>query len=160
MKTNLEVDITTDVLMNGIAFHKETYLDTDACKKIDDLTHLFREVLFELNKVKAHTLQEPNNSSGTDIREKIDKLMEVVQIESQDFEEDEQKHVMSFAIKKHQKRKIISNRYARHSIKRQSVFLVYVIFAISVQNKRILALIDRIMINNTHYKRYALNVLI
>lgn len=89
MKTNLEVDITTDVLMNGIAFHKETYLDTDACKKIDDLTHLVREVLFELNKVKAHTLQEPNNSSGTDIREKIDKLMEVVQIESQDFEEDE-----------------------------------------------------------------------
>ena len=28
MKTNLEVDITTDVLMNGIDFHKETYLDT------------------------------------------------------------------------------------------------------------------------------------
>ena len=88
MEIKLDVNMTKDILTKGIRFHRETNLDNEACKKIKELTDLFVSVIYELNIVKAHTLHEPNNLSGKEIREQIDKFLKSVEIETKGFEEE------------------------------------------------------------------------
>ncbi|MCI2931360.1 hypothetical protein [Staphylococcus hominis] len=88
MEIKLDVNMTKDILTKGIRFHRETNLDSEACKKIKELTELFASVILELNIVKSHTLDEPYNLSGKEIREHIDEFLKSVEIETKGFEEE------------------------------------------------------------------------
>ncbi|MCG2138283.1 hypothetical protein [Staphylococcus epidermidis] len=86
MKIKLDLNITKDVLMDGIDFLRETNRDAESCEKIKELSELFTDVIWKLNMLKFQTLQEPNNLSGTEIRNQIDELFRKVEIEIQDLE--------------------------------------------------------------------------
>ncbi|MBM6132790.1 hypothetical protein ACP2X7_07160 [Staphylococcus epidermidis] len=86
MEVKLDLDITKDVLMDGIDFLKEANRDAESCEKIKELSELFTDVICSLNRLKFQTLQEPNNLSGTNIRNQIDELFRKVEIEIQYLE--------------------------------------------------------------------------
>ena len=86
MKIKTDLNITEDVLMDGIDFLKGARRDAESCEKIKELSELLTDVIYRLNTLRFQTLQEPNNLSGTRIRNQIDELFRKVEIEIQDLE--------------------------------------------------------------------------
>ncbi|EID36510.1 hypothetical protein PZN56_11015 [Staphylococcus epidermidis] len=86
MKIKTDLNITEDVLMDGIDFLKDARRDAESCEKIKELSELLTDVIYRLNTLRFQTLQEPNNLSGTRIRNQIDELFRKVEIEIQDLE--------------------------------------------------------------------------
>ena len=86
MKIKTDLNITEDVLMDGIDFLKDARRDAESCEKIKELAELLTDVIYRLNTLRFQTLQEPNNLSGTRIRNQIDELFRKVEIEIQDLE--------------------------------------------------------------------------
>lgn len=86
MKIKTDLNITEDVLMDGIDFLKDARRDAESCEKIKELSELLTDVIYRLNTLRFQTLQEPNNLSGTRIRNQIDELFRKVEIEIQYLE--------------------------------------------------------------------------
>ncbi|MGC7572025.1 hypothetical protein ACP2YC_07025 [Staphylococcus epidermidis] len=86
MEIKTDLNITEDVLMDGIDFLKDARRDAESCEKIKELSELLTDVIYRLNTLRFQTLQEPNNLSGTRIRNQIDELFRKVEIEIQDLE--------------------------------------------------------------------------
>ncbi|WP_180530052.1 hypothetical protein [Staphylococcus haemolyticus] len=84
MKINIENNITAELLLQGIKFHRETYKDGEACNKIKELEGLLINIMGYLGYLRYETTTEFNNLSGKDIRERIDNL--IVSVENEIYE--------------------------------------------------------------------------
>lgn len=89
MKINIENDITAELLLQGIKFHRETYKDGEACNRIKELEVLLINIMGYLGYLRYETTTEFNNASGKDIREKIDSLIKSVEDEIYEIKEEE-----------------------------------------------------------------------
>lgn len=89
MKINIENDVTAELLLQGIKFHRETYKDGEACNKIKELEGLLINIMGYLGYLRYETTTEFNNLSGKDIREKIDNLIKSVEDEIYEIKEEE-----------------------------------------------------------------------
>lgn len=89
MKINIENDITAELLLQGIKFHRETYKDEEACNRIKELEGLLINIIGYLGYLRYETTTEFNNASGKDVREKIDSLIKSVEDEIYEIKEEE-----------------------------------------------------------------------
>ena len=87
MKINIENDITAELLLQGIKFHKETNKDKEACEKIKETEVLLVNIIGYLGYLRYETTTEFNNLSGKDIRESIDNLIKSIKEEIYEIEE-------------------------------------------------------------------------
>ncbi|WP_425385566.1 hypothetical protein [Staphylococcus pettenkoferi] len=87
MKINIENDITEEVLLQGVKFHRETNKDGKACDRIKELEVLLVNTLGYLGYLRNETMTEPKNASGKDIRESIDNLIKEIKEEIYEIEE-------------------------------------------------------------------------
>lgn len=87
MKINIENDITAELLLQGIKFHRETNKDKEACDKIKELEELLINTIGYLGYLRHETTTEFNNLSGKDIRESIDSLIKSIKEEIYEIEE-------------------------------------------------------------------------
>lgn len=87
MKINIENDITAEVLLQGIKFHKETNKDKKACERIKETEILLVNIIGYLGYLRNETMKEPINASGKDIRESINNLIERIKEEMYEIEE-------------------------------------------------------------------------
>lgn len=81
MKINIENDITAELLLQGIKFHRETRKDGEACDRIKETEILLVNIIGYLGYLRNETMAEPKNLSGKDIRESIDNLIERIKEE-------------------------------------------------------------------------------
>lgn len=88
MKINIENNITAELLLQGIKFHRETHKDTEACNRIKELKVLLINIIGYLGYLRYETTTEFENLSGKDIREKIDNLIKEVENEIYEIKED------------------------------------------------------------------------
>ncbi|AXF38418.1 hypothetical protein Quidividi_188 [Staphylococcus phage Quidividi] len=86
MKIKIENDITAEVLLQGIKFHRETNKDREVCDRLKELEVLLVNTLGYLGYLRNETMTEPKNLSGKDIRESIDNLMESIKEEIYEIE--------------------------------------------------------------------------
>lgn len=89
MKINIENDITAELLLQGIKFHRETNKDKEACNRIKELEVLLINIMGYLGYLRYETTTEFNNLSGKDIRERIDNLIKSVEDEIYEIKEEE-----------------------------------------------------------------------
>lgn len=89
MKINIENDVTAELLLQGIKFHRETYKDKKACERIKELEVLLINIMGYLGYLRYETTTEFNNLSGKDIREKIDNLIVSVENEIHEIKEED-----------------------------------------------------------------------
>lgn len=87
MKINIENDITAELLLQGIKFHRETNKDKKACEKIKETEVLLVNIIGYLGYLKNETMTEPINASGKDIRESINNLIKKIKEEIYEIEE-------------------------------------------------------------------------
>lgn len=87
MKIKIENDITAEVLLQGIKFHREINKDREVCDRLKELEVLLVNTLGYLGYLRNETMTEPKNLSGKDIRESIDNLMESIKEEIYEIEE-------------------------------------------------------------------------
>lgn len=88
MRIDIENNITAELLLQGIKFHRETYKDKEACNKIKELEVLLINIIGYLGYLRYETTTELENLSGKDIREKIDNLIKEVENEIYEIKED------------------------------------------------------------------------
>ncbi|NKP42662.1 hypothetical protein GKR13_13390 [Staphylococcus aureus] len=81
MRINIEQELTGELLTKDIQFHRETNRDTKSCDNIKALSDLLADTICRIGFVRSETMDEPNNSSGKDIRENIDDLIKQVEIQ-------------------------------------------------------------------------------
>lgn len=86
MKINIENDITAELLLQGIKFHRETRKDGEACDRIKETEILLVNIIGYLGYLRNETMAEPKNLSGKDIRESIDNLIERIKEEIYEIE--------------------------------------------------------------------------
>lgn len=86
MKIKIENDITAEVLLQGIKFHRETNKDREACDRIKETEILLVNIIGYLGYLRNETMAEPKNLSGKDIRESIDNLIERIKEEIYEIE--------------------------------------------------------------------------
>ncbi|TBW91743.1 hypothetical protein MOV58_10690 [Staphylococcus hominis] len=86
METNLSFDLTSDLLTKDIRFHRDARKDEETSRKLFELGELLDDVFFDLKFVKNETLKEPNNLSGTRIRNQINNLLKEVKSSVHDIE--------------------------------------------------------------------------
>lgn len=86
MKINIENDITAELLLQGIKFHRETRKDGEACDRIKETEILLVNIIGYLGYLRNETMEEPKNLSGKDIRESIDNLIERIKEEIYEIE--------------------------------------------------------------------------
>lgn len=86
MKINIENDITAELLLQGIKFHRETRKDGKACDRIKETEILLVNIIGYLGYLRNETMAEPKNLSGKDIRESIDNLIERIKEEIYEIE--------------------------------------------------------------------------
>ncbi|EJE35741.1 hypothetical protein WL473_05710 [Staphylococcus epidermidis] len=86
MKINIENDITAELLLQGIKFHRETRKDSKACDRIKETEILLLNIIGYLGYLRNETMAEPKNLSGKDIRESIDNLIERIKEEIYEIE--------------------------------------------------------------------------
>jgi len=79
METNLNFNLTSDLLTKDIRFHRDASKDDESVRKLFELSELLDDVFFDLKLLKNETLSDPNNLSGTRIRNQIDNLTKDVQ---------------------------------------------------------------------------------
>ncbi|MCG2321554.1 hypothetical protein K4T56_06405 [Staphylococcus epidermidis] len=89
MKINIENDITAEVLLQGVKFHRETNKDGEACDRIKELEVLLVNTLGYLGYLRNETMTEPKNASGKDIRESIDDFIDNIKETIEDFKEEQ-----------------------------------------------------------------------
>lgn len=87
MRINIEKDITGEVLTKDIQFHRETNRDAKSCDNIRELSELLTDIICRIGFVRNDTMEEPNNSSGKDIREQIDSLIKEVETQIYEIKE-------------------------------------------------------------------------
>lgn len=87
MKINIENDITAEILLQGINFHRESNKDRKACDSIKELEVLLVNTLGYLGYLRNDTMTEPKNASGKDIRANIDSLIGRIKDEIYEIEE-------------------------------------------------------------------------
>ena len=87
MKINIENDITAELLLQDIKFHRETNKDKEACEKIKETEVLLVNIIGYLGYLRYETTTEFNNLSGKDIRENIDSLIKSIKEEIHEIEE-------------------------------------------------------------------------
>lgn len=87
MKINIENDITAELLLQGIKFHRETNKDKEACEKIKETEVLLVNIIGYLGYLRYETTTEFSNLSGKDIRESIDNLIKRIKEEIHEIEE-------------------------------------------------------------------------
>lgn len=86
MKINIENDITAELLLQGIKFHRETRKYGKACDRIKETEILLLNIIGYLGYLRNETMAEPKNLSGKDIRESIDNLIERIKEEIYEIE--------------------------------------------------------------------------
>lgn len=86
MKINIENDITAELLLQGIKFHRETRKDGKACDRIKETEILLVNIIGYLGYIRNETMADPKNLSGKDIRESIDNLIERIKEEIYEIE--------------------------------------------------------------------------
>ncbi|HFV7717711.1 TPA: hypothetical protein ACH968_001614 [Staphylococcus aureus] len=87
MKINIEKDITAEVLLQEIKFHRETNKDGKACERIKEIEILLVNIIGYLGYLRYDTTTEPKNASGKEIRGSIDNLIERIKEEIYENEE-------------------------------------------------------------------------
>lgn len=87
MKINIENDITAELLLQGIKFHRETRKDGKACERIKETEILLVNIIGYLGYLRNETMAEPRNLSGKEIRGNIDNLIERIKEEIYEIEE-------------------------------------------------------------------------
>lgn len=88
MKINIENNITAELLLQGVKFHRETNKDIEACNRIKELEGLLVNIIGYLGYLRYETTTEFKNASGKDIREKIDNLIKSVENEIYEIKEE------------------------------------------------------------------------
>lgn len=86
MIINSALEITSELLTKDVRFHRETNRDNESVQKLFELSELLDELFFDLKLVKQSTLEEPNNISGTEIRNQINNLLKEVKSSVHDIE--------------------------------------------------------------------------
>lgn len=87
MKINIENDITAEVLLQEIKFHKETNKDKRSCERIKEIEILLVNIIGYLGYLRNETMTDPRNLSGKEIRGNIDNLIERIKEEIYEIEE-------------------------------------------------------------------------
>ncbi|WP_433912325.1 hypothetical protein [Staphylococcus sp. LKG3-3] len=74
VKINVNAEIESKTLTDGIRFHGETNADDEACKKIKKLDSFIVDVLWELVRTKWQAESNTHMKSSQEIRAELDKL--------------------------------------------------------------------------------------
>ena len=74
MKINVNAEIESETLTNGIRFHGEASADEKACEKIKVLDSFIVDILWELVRTKWQAESNPHMKSSQEIRAELEKL--------------------------------------------------------------------------------------
>lgn len=74
VKINVNAEIESKSLTDGIKFHGETNADNEACEKIKMLDSFIVNILWELVRTKWQAESNPHMNSSQEIRIELDKL--------------------------------------------------------------------------------------
>lgn len=74
VKINVNAEIESKTLTDGIRFHGETSADNEACEKIKVIDSFIVDVLWDLVRTKWQAESNPHMESSQEIRAELDKL--------------------------------------------------------------------------------------
>lgn len=74
VKINVNAEIESKTLTDGIKFHGETRADDKACEKIKGIDSFIEDVLWDLVRTKWQAESNPHMKSSQEIRAELDKL--------------------------------------------------------------------------------------